>query len=360
MATIRLPYVIEYLDRHGKSRRYFRRKGQKLIPLPGHPGSREFREAYEVALDTTLTGAGATTDNTKPGTVAALVAAYYRSSEYKSLAQITKATYRREIEKFRRDHGDKRIALLEREHVKRLIANKAELPGAANKLLRIVRMLMRFAVDSGLRKHDPTVGIRKLKVRNGGFRPWGEKEIAAFEAAHPVGTRARLALALLLYTAQRRSDVIRMGWQHVRGGQISIKQQKTGASLWLPIHPTLESVLAATPRSNLTFLITGSGKPFSGPGFGNWFGDCCRKAGLPVGFNAHGLRKAAARRLAEAGCSSKQIMAVTGHRSLEEVERYTLSVEQMVLAREAFARLGTEQERSVSNLVSNPKEILED
>jgi integrase len=284
------------------------------------------------------------------------VAAYYAGAEYKNLAPITKATYRHEIEKLRREHADKRVAALERKHVKRLIAEKAHTPGAANKLLRTLRMLMRFGVEIELRKDDPTFAIKKLKIRNGGFRAWDEQHITAFEAAHEVGTRARLAFALLLYTAQRRSDVIRMGWQHVRGASISVKQQKTGTPLWLPIHAELHKVLAATSRDNLTFLMTAQGKPFTAPGFGNWFGECCRAAGLPVGFNAHGLRKAAARRLAEVGCSSKQIMAVTGHRSIEELERYIEAAQQVLLARQALARLGTNPEHKVSNPVSNHEE----
>jgi integrase len=107
-----------------------------------------------------------------------------------------------------------------------------------------------------------------------------------------------------------------MGRQHVRGGPIAVKQQKTGAAIWIPIHSDLQTILDASPASNLTFLVTAAGKLPAG--FGNWFGDCCRAAGLPLGFNAHGLRKAAARRLAEAGCTSKQIMAITGHRRLRK------------------------------------------
>ncbi len=140
-----------------------------------------------------------------------------------------------------------------------------------------------------------------------------------------------------------------MGRQHVRGGLISVKQQKTGTALWIPIHRDLQTILDASPAANLTFLVTAGGKPFSAAGFGNWFGDCCREAGMSVGFNAHGLRKAAARRLAEAGCTSKQIMAITGHRSLAEVERYTLAAEQVLLARQAIGRIGTNSEQQVSN-----------
>jgi integrase len=204
-------------------------------------------------------------------------------------------------------------------------------------------------MDPPMRRDDPTAGLKRLRVPGDGFLAWEDADIAVFEAAHPVGSRARLALALLLFTAQRRSDVIRMGRQHVRGGLIAVRQQKTGASLWIPIHSDLQAVLDGSPANNLTFLVTASGKPFSAAGFGNWFGDCCREAGLGVGFNAHGLRKAAARRLAEAGCTSKQIMAITGHRRLSEVERYTLAAEQVMLARQAIDRLGTNSEQPLSN-----------
>jgi len=243
------------------------------------------------------------------------------------------------------------FAKLTREHVKKLVAEKAASPGAANKLLRVLKMLMRFALDMDppMRRDDPTAGLKKLRVPGDGFRAWEDADIETFEAAHPVGSRARLALALLLFTAQRRSDVIRMGRQHVRAGLIAVKQQDSGAALWIPVRRDWRAVLDASPADNLTFLVTATGKPFSAAGFGNWFGECCRAAGLPIGFNAHGLRKAAARRLAEAGCTSKQITAITGHRSLSEVERYTEAAEQVILARQAIDRLGTDGEQEVSN-----------
>lgn len=172
-------------------------------------------------------------------------------------------------------------------------------------------------------------------------KAWDEPHIQAFEARHPVGTKARLALALLLYTAQRRGDVIRMGRQHIKGGLIAVTQSKTGSSLSIPIHPELASVIAATPTQHLTLLTTAYGAAFTPAGFGNWFRDRCAEAGLPTGYNAHGLRKAACRRLAEAGCSTLEIMAISGHRNLEEVETYVRSANQVRLGRQAMARLPT-------------------
>src|SRR5262249_19249445 len=187
--------------------------------------------------------------------------------------------------------------------------------------------------------------------RSDGFPTWSEDEIAQFEERHPVGTKGRLAMALLLYTAQRRSDVVTMGWQHVVGDAIKIKQQKTGTVLAIPIHPELKAILAATERRGLLFLTTERGTPFSAHGFSNWFKQQCRLAGLPLR-TAHGLRKSAATRLANAGCSSDQIMAITGHKTLAEVAHYTRAVDQQRLARQAMTMmsLGMEGERALSNL----------
>jgi integrase len=96
---------------------------------------------------------------------------------------------------------------------------------------------------------NPTQGVKRPRIKTEGFRTWTEADIAAFEAVHPVGTRARLALALLLYTAQRRSDVVRLGRQHVRDGVIQVRQQKTGVVLTIPVHPVLAAILEATPAS---------------------------------------------------------------------------------------------------------------
>jgi len=165
-----------------------------------------------------------------------------------------------------------------------------------------------------------------------------EVEIATFETRWPIGTRERLALALLLYTGQRRGDVIHMGRQHIAKGAIQLVQHKTKARLSIPIHPELQRVMDGTPSGNMTFLCTSNGKPFTAPGFGNWFREACDTANVRD-CSAHGLRKAAARRLAEAGCSPHQIASVTGHKTLKEVERYTKAANQERLAQDAMRKI---------------------
>jgi integrase len=333
----RLPkFVHGFVDRHGKPRFYFRRAGYKKIPLPGLPWSPEFMAAYEQALAGQPMQIGSA--RVKPATLRALAVSYFASTEFRTKKPSTQYTYRNVIDRLCLEHGDKRAALLQREHVVKLIAARTDKPGTANALRRSLRALMQHAVEIGMRADDPTRDVRAVPVRGDGYHSWTEAEIAQFEGHHPINSRARLAFALLLYSGQRRSDVVRMGRQHMTDGVLSVRQQKTGRTVWIPVHERLASIIAETPASNLTFLVTDYGKPYSAAGFGNWFRDQCRAAGLH-GCSAHGLRKAAARRLAEAGCSAHEISAITGHASLREVARYTEAADRRKLAASAMAKV---------------------
>jgi integrase len=335
MTRIRLRYVNAFRDRHGRLRHYLRRPGRKSVPLPGLPGSAEFMDSYQAAL-VSVPSVEIGARRTVPGTISALVVAYYNSAEFKhQFAAATQTMRRTIIERFRVEHGDKRVALLQREHILKMLA-RLERPYAQKNWIKTIRGLMRFAVSINMRADDPTEGIKTNRpAKSDGFRTWGEAEIAAFRAHHALGARARLALELLLGTAQRRGDVVRMGRQHIRENVLCVRQNKTGAVLEIPVVAELGEALDTTPSKHLTFLTTAHGKPFTAAGFGNWFRDMCDAAGLH-GFTAHGLRKAACRRLAEAGCSEKQIAAISGHLSLSEVQRYTKGADQARLARDAM------------------------
>jgi site-specific recombinase XerD len=145
-------------------------------------------------------------NRTKPGTFNALIAAYYGSPKFKGLRSSTQTTYRGIIERFREQHGEKRVARIERQQVKAIIGAMYETPAAANNMLNRLRALMTLAVDIEMRKDDPIVRLRGYANKSDGFHTWTEDEIAAFEARHEIGSKARLALALMLYTGQRRSD----------------------------------------------------------------------------------------------------------------------------------------------------------
>jgi integrase len=330
MTRLRLKYVHEFRDRHGKVRRYFRRPGLKKIALPGLPGSDEFMAAYQAALggiERPQIGAS----RTKPGTVNAAIIGYYTSLAFRSLAPSSQHKRRLILEHFREKHGDKSITTLPQNFIRHMLDQMA--PFAARNWLKALRALLEFA--GGFRTDNPTLGLKLPRVKSDGIHTWTEEEIDSFERHYPVGSRERLALALLVHTAQRVGDVVRMGRQHIRDSAIAVRQSKTGAVLLIPIAESLRRELAAS--SNLTFLVTAQGKPFTPGGFGDWFKRRCQEAGLPH-CSAHGLRKAACRRLAENGCTAHEIAAISGHASLREVERYTKAADQVRLARRAMKR----------------------
>jgi integrase len=303
--------------------------------------------AYEAALAGPRTAVGA--GRIKPGSVSAVVTEYFDSQQFfASKSAGTQRMRRGILERFRAAYGDRPFALLPTEWIEALLDNKP--PHAARSWLMTLRSLCQFAVKRGWLRPDPTANIKLASVKSDGFHTWTDDEIATFKAYHPIGSTPLLALALLLYTAQRRGDVVKMGRQHIRDGVLTVKQQKTGKPLMIPVHPELRTILDATPSGHLTFLVTATGKPYGGNHVSESFREWCDAAGVSKRCSAHGLRKAACRRLAEAGCSANEIASISGHASLDEVARYTKAADQARMARNAMARAAvrTKDESEVS------------
>jgi integrase len=333
MTRIRIRYVQAWVDDEGRPHHYFRRVGFPRLRLPGLPGSPQFMEAYQRALGSAPEPVGAS--RSRPGSVSAAIASYYMGASFKHLAPATQVVRKAVLEAFRREHGDKNLRAMPTKFLRALLDGME--PTAAKNWLTATRALVQHAIKLDLIEDDPTLGIR-LRRGGGEFHTWTEEELAQFEAAHPIGSRERLAFALGLYIGQRRGDVIRMGRQHVRGDLLHVKQAKTGKALAIPIHAELHTLLDLVPSDQLTFIQTLRGKSFEGKAFTQWFAAACDKAGLSSECTFHGLRKAACRRLAEAGCSAHEIMAISGHVTLAEVERYTKAADQLRLARAAMER----------------------
>jgi len=334
---MKLPkYVQAWVDAEGRPHCYFRRRGFPRVPLKGLPWSPSFMAEYEKAMSGARTAIGA--GRVKPGSVAAVVAEYFDSQQFfGSKSAGTQRMRRGILERFRAAYGERPMALLPAEWIEALLDSKP--PHAARSWLVTLRSLCQFALKRRYLRVDPTANIKQRAIKGDGFHTWTEEEIAQFEAHHPIGTKPRLALALLLYTGQRRSDVVRMGRQHIRNGALTVKQQKTGTELPpIPVHPHLQAVLNATPGEHLTFLVTSTGKPYGGNAFTEQFRNWCDAAGLPQRCKPHGLRKAACRRLAEAGCSEREIMAISGHATSKEIARYTKAADRALLARNAMAK----------------------
>lgn len=345
---VTLKYVQRFEDRHGKARYYYRRKGYPSAALPD-PSDPSFMEAYMKASGAEMMPQRSLAP--KAGTIPALVDAYLNSTDFlrnkESSRKVTKGILMRFVARV----GPRMVAEMQREHVMKIIAGMADTPGAANNMLKKIRALMGWAIVNKWRTDDPTLKIKRFK--EGTHHTWTDDELAQFEARWPLGTRERTLYALALYTGQRREDIGTRTKRHynAREGTMWVVQAKTGAELEIPVHPALREALEAWNPRHLVLLATPDGRGTSIKALTTAMGRATDKAGLPDRCVLHGLRKAAARRLAEAGCSAHEIMAITGHRSLEEVERYCAAARQKGLGRSAMDKLIENETRSkVSNL----------
>lgn len=337
MRRHKLPHVEQWRDRHGGRRYYFRIGKGPRTPLPP-PGTDGFLAAYNAAL-----GAAAPPARRGPSddydTISGLVSSYMRSTKYRSLRLTSRAGYLSRLNAIREQHGHRTVSAMTRERIVRMMDAYADRPGAAHAFLKMLRILIAHAIAINWLQVDPSAGIKRPKL--GEVRSWTDEEIGAFEQRWPVGTKERLAFALFLCTGQRRSDIHRLTWAQVTDEAISFKQQKTGAEVRVPIMARLRPVLAKARRSrrHLTVLNTAFGRPFTVDGFGQWMRAAITQAGLPLACQPHGLRKATGRLLAEAGCSAHEIMAILGHRTLAEAERYTRDADRQGLAVSAIGKI---------------------
>jgi hypothetical protein len=331
-------YVHGYVDRHGRPRYYLRRPGFKQVPLPGLPWSPEFMSAYEVAMGgETAPKVEIGTGRTNPGTINALVVTYYRSDEWNGLEPDTRKTRRRIIEAFRLKHGDKRVAMLHREHIEKMLC-EIEKPSVKRHWLKAVRGLLRSAIPT-MRKDDPTAGIASIKLpKSKGHHCWDDDEIAQYRAHWPLGTQQRLVMEFALETTSRRGEVIRVGPQHVKKGRIRIERTHGSRDVNILMSSELQAACDAMPKAHLTYIVTAYGKPRSKYGLGNDFAKWATEAGLPARCRLHGLKKGGMRRLAEDGATTHELMAVSGHRTLSEVQRYTDDADRLRLADQAMAK----------------------
>jgi integrase len=217
-----------------------------------------------------------------------------------------------------------------------------ELGGApGNKRVKVLRAVFKWAVKADVARANPAKDAEFNRVVTEGFTPWTAEDVLAFEARHPIGTKARLALALFLYTGQRVSDVASFGPLNFRGGRLVYVQHKGRRQKIkrrsLPLVRPLSEILATSPLGATTWLETEQGKPFSINGLGNKMRQWCDEAGLTE-LSAHGIRKATGIMAAERGCTAHQIMEMLGHDTLQEAERYTKAADAKRLADDGFSR----------------------
>lgn len=329
-------YASEFRDRHGRKRVRLRRTGWKTAYVKAPPGSVEFTQEYKTWENFGELRSGC--DRIVPGTFDDLIVRFYKSQNWREISDSTREQYRGQFERFRSNHGHRPVVSVETRHFQKIFNAMHETPVSANNLRKRMKQLMNFAIQEGFRRDNPVAATKRLKSPKGGFPDWTEEEISRFEAHYPIGTTARLAFDLALFTAQRRADVRVMGPANIQRGKIVVQQQKTGVQLKIPVHPCLGPSLMPFLGNQEAFILNAKGKPFTPDSFGMWFKRRCVEAGIKDK-SMHGLRKAAARRLAEVGLSNQDIKSITGHTSDTEVARYTAAARQERMAVRAIGQL---------------------
>jgi integrase len=307
------PFLYRDIDRQGAERWRLRAPRRPTTTIKGAYGSPEFAANYRAAMEGECAIRPHEQTKGGHGTIGALAHTYLKSAAFADLAPATQRNRRAFIDQLVMSYGKLPVAQLERRHVRLMMDNNIATPGKAREMLSALRALTTLALDDGTIAADPTTGIKQPKLSQDGIAAWSENEIAAYEAFYPIGTPARLALALALFTGQRASDLIHMGRQHVRDGAIELRQQKTKTTLAVPLHPELRAIIDASPSTNLLFLVSEYGKPYASA---NSLGQAMRRWARQAGVNGrsiHGLRKSCCRRLAEAGCTAHEIAAISGH-----------------------------------------------
>jgi len=270
------------------------------------------------------------------GTIAALARAYLSSAHFAGLAAETQRHRRRAIESFTAQFGNDRVDTLQSKHVRKIIEGA---PGRARILLSAISALMSYAVDMGWREDNPCRSVKRPRLSREGWHSWTDDEIAAYRAHHPYGGMARLAFELALCSLQRRSDLVRLGRQHIRDGWLTVTQQKTGSIAHVEIGVELQAALMAA-NGHLTFLVAEADAPFTPDGLTHYISRRCKEAGIS-NCPLHGLRKAGARLAVEAGCDIVEIAAIGGWQSVRQLERYIADYNRKAAARRAGAKIRT-------------------
>ena len=247
MVSVDLPHVKPERDRHGRiAYWYFRRNGRRWR-LPGEPLSEEFMEEYRRLLKETEprepdVEAPIDPQRYPPRSFGRLISEYLDSAAFKTnLRKRTKAEYRRVLEGLQLAHGHKPVALMKRRHIRKMRDARAETPGAANTILRMLKVILNFAVEEEWIDASPAAKMKELKV--GEWRAWTDEECVQYEARWAPGTMQRRAYALALYTGRRKQDQITRTRNNRRDGGICVVQSKTGEELWIPEHSELTAEL---------------------------------------------------------------------------------------------------------------------
>lgn len=335
MPRPRPPYLHLEVNRHGTVVWYVRIDHGPRIRIKARHGTPEFDRAYRDAI--AGKGRPDSPSKAKGGTLKWLVDRYKETAAWRDLSPATRRQRENIFRNVLKTGGDKPFADITKDTIQIGLAKRADTPFSARNFLQAMRGIFIWAHKADLVKQDPTATISASRPRTEGFVVWSEADIDRYEARWPTGTRERLAFDILLYTGLRRGDAAKLGRQHVRNGLITLRMEKTGDVVMIPILPVLDRSIAASPTGEITFIAGERGRPMAKESFGNWFKEACVKAGVPG--SAHGLRKAGATRAAENGATVAQLEAIFGWRGGGMAALYTRAADRRRLAMQAMDKL---------------------
>lgn len=342
MPSPRPPHLHREVTRHGKVVWYARAGGSSRGPrvkLRGEFGTAEFWSEYQAALASTPRKP----QGPHEGTLAWLLERYRETTGWTNLSLATRRQRENIFIHVLETAGTELFAKITTATLMAGRDRRANTPAQARNFLDAMRGLFRWAAKAKLVKSDPTIGVdNPLRPKTGGFQVWSEDDIATYEKRWPIGTRQRVWLDVLIYTGLRRGDAVRFGRQHIRNGVGTIKTEKTDTDVTLPILPVLAESLATGPCGDLTFIAGENGHPLTKESFGNLFREACRAAGLQRR-SAHGLRKAAATRAANAGATVPELEAIFGWSGGTMASLYTRAADRRRMAQGAMHKLANVQ-----------------
>jgi integrase len=293
------------------------------------------------------------------GTLDALRLLYLDSPRVIQWAPTTREKFGAILLRYVRANSGMRVADVTRGDIIRARDSMARTPGKANNWLKVIRGLFGYAVDLEWIAVNPARDVPPLAMDPEGHRTWTEAEIAAYLDRWPAGTLQRRVFVLALYTGAARADLVRLGWQSLTADGAALEYRRAkmltrgGPLVTVPILPELRAELAGVPRSQMTFLESRDGRARSEKGLTGDFGRWCAAAGVHD-VSLHGLRKALGRRLAEAGCTPHEIMAILGHTTIKEAARYSAAYNRRTAAASAMERLANAPAPNVVRIGRKP------
>lgn len=342
MPRPRPPHLHRETNRHGKPVWYVRvGKGQRIRIRAEH-GTKEFEGAYQAAL---RGEAAPVKGKFTAGTLGWLIDRYRESAAWTSLSLATRRQRENIFKHIVASAGNEQAVRIDRKTIAAGRDRRRNTPNAARHFVQTMRGLYSWAAEAELVPADPTQGVSVPRSSTDGHHTWTEEECARFEAKWPLGTRERVAFDVLLYTGLRRGDAVKLGRPHVRDGVASIRTEKTGEMVTIPILPPLAASIAAGPIGDLTFIAGKRGRPVTKESFGTWFREACNAAGVPG--SAHGLRKAGATRAAENGATVAMLEALFGWRGGGMASLYTRKADRTRLAKDAAGKLMSAQDANI-------------